>query len=47
MLMAMEPIWENDFSFVVLWLQTRAQVHHAIRAVKLQMTESNEQWSLE
>ena len=41
MLMAMEPIWENDFHSLSYGFRPERSVHHAIRTVKLQMTESN------
>lgn len=42
MLMAMEPIWENDFHSLSYGFRPERSVHHAIRTVKLQMSESNE-----
>lgn len=50
MLMAMEPIWENDFHSLSYGFRPERSVHHAIRTVKLQMTESNEpsgRWIIE
>lgn len=40
MLMAMEPIWENDFHSVSYGFRPERSVHHAIRTVKLQLTDS-------
>jgi retron-type reverse transcriptase len=42
MLIAMEPIWENDFHSLSYGFRPERSVHHAIRTVKLQMTETNE-----
>ena len=42
MLMAMEPIWENDFHSLSYGFRPERSVHHAIRTVKLQLTESND-----
>ena len=50
MLMAMEPIWENDFHSLSYGFRPERSVHHAIRTVKLQMTDSNEskgRWVIE
>jgi len=50
MLMAMEPIWENDFHSLSYGFRPERSVHHAIRTVKLQMTDNNEQrgrWVIE
>jgi len=41
MLMAMEPIWENDFHSLSYGFRPERSVHHAIRTVKLQLTDSN------
>lgn len=35
MLMAMEPIWENDFHSLSYCFRPERRVHHAIRTVKL------------
>lgn len=40
MLMAMEPIWENDFHSLSYGFRPERSVHHAIRMVKLQLTDS-------
>lgn len=40
MLMAMEPIWENDFHSLSYGFRPERSVHHAIRTVKLQLTDS-------
>jgi RNA-directed DNA polymerase len=40
-LMAMEPIWENDFHSLSYGFRPERSVHHAIRTVKLQLTRSN------
>lgn len=40
MLMAMEPIWENDFHSLSYGFRPERSVHHAIRTVKLQLTGS-------
>lgn len=50
MLMAMEPIWENDFHSLSYGFRPERSVHHAIRTVKLQMTdpsESRARWVIE
>jgi len=50
MLMAMEPIWENDFHSLSYGFRPERSVHHAIRTVKLQMTGPNEsrgRWVIE
>lgn len=50
MLMAMEPIWENDFHSLSYGFRPERSVHHAIRTVKLQLTDSNEtrgRWIIE
>ncbi|MBX3324465.1 MAG: reverse transcriptase domain-containing protein [Nitrospira sp.] len=43
MLMAMEPIWESDFHRMSYGFRPARSVHHAIRTVKLQLQESDEQ----
>ena len=40
MLMAMEPIWENDFHSLSYGFRPERSVHHAVRTVKLQLTDS-------
>jgi group II intron reverse transcriptase/maturase len=40
MLMAMEPIWENDFHSLSYGFRPKRSVHHAVRTVKLQLTDS-------
>jgi len=50
MLMAMEPIWENDFHSLSYGFRPDRSVHHAIRTVKLQLTDSTEtkgRWIIE
>lgn len=50
MLMAMEPIWENDFHRLSYGFRPERSVHHAIRTVKLQLTDSNQtkgRWVIE
>nr|WP_317497521.1 group II intron reverse transcriptase/maturase [Idiomarina sp. Sol25] len=50
MLMAMEPIWENDFHSLSYGFRPERSVHHAIRTVKLQLTDGNEtrgRWVIE
>lgn len=42
MLMAMEPIWENDFHSLSYGFRPERSVHHAIRTVKLQLTDISE-----
>lgn len=42
MLMAMEPIWENDFHTLSYGFRPERSVHHAIRTVKLQLTDNTE-----
>jgi len=39
MLMAMEPIWESDFHSLSFGFRPERSVHHAIRVVKLQLTD--------
>lgn len=41
MLMAMEPIWENDFHSLSYGFRPERSVHHAIRTVKLQLTDNS------
>lgn len=41
MLMAMEPIWENDFHSLSYGFRPERSVHHAIRTVQLQLTGSS------
>ncbi len=43
MLMAMEPIWESDFHPVSYGFRPARSVHHAIRTVKMQLQDGNEQ----
>jgi len=40
MLMAMEPIWENDFHSLSYGFRPERSVHHAIRTVRIQLTDS-------
>ncbi|ASJ74596.1 Group II intron-encoded protein LtrA [Granulosicoccus antarcticus IMCC3135] len=40
MLMAMDPIWENDFHSLSYGFRPERSVHHAIRTVKLQLTDN-------
>ena len=50
MLMAMEPIWESDFHTLSYGFRTECSVHHAIRTVKLQLTDCGEtrgRWVIE
>jgi RNA-directed DNA polymerase len=50
MLMAMEPIWESDFHRLSFGFRPERSVHHAIRAVKLQLTDSTDtkgRWVIE
>ena len=42
-LMVMEPIWESDFHSASYGFRPARSVHHAIRAVKLQLQDSGEQ----
>ena len=39
MLMAMEPIWESDFSRYSYGFRPERSVHHAIRTVKVQLQD--------
>ncbi|HEA3202749.1 TPA: group II intron reverse transcriptase/maturase, partial [Aeromonas veronii] len=41
-LMAMEPIWESDSHTLSYGFRPERSVHHAIRTVKLQLTDSGE-----
>jgi group II intron reverse transcriptase/maturase len=41
MLMAMEPIWESDFHRLSYGFRPERSVHHAIRTVKLQLTDGS------
>lgn len=41
MLMAMEPIWENDFHSLSYGFRPERSVHHAVRTVRIQLTDSN------
>jgi Retron-type reverse transcriptase len=43
MLMAMEPIWESDFHPVSYGFRPARSVHHAVRTVKIQLQDGNEQ----
>jgi retron-type reverse transcriptase len=43
MLMAMEPIWESDFHPASYGFRPARSVHHAIRTVKLQLLEGDEE----
>lgn len=43
MLMAMEPIWENDFHSLSYGFMLERSVHHVIRTVKLQLTDFNQE----
>lgn len=50
MLMAMEPIWESDFHPLSYGFRPERSVHHAIRTVKLQLTDCGEtrgRWVIE
>lgn len=50
MLMAMEPIWESDFHTLSYGFRPERNVHHAIRTVKLQLTDCGEtrgRWVIE
>lgn len=40
MLMAMEPIWESDFHRLSYGFRPERSVHHAIRTIKIQMTDN-------
>ncbi|VDA69482.1 reverse transcriptase domain-containing protein [Klebsiella pneumoniae] len=48
--MAMEPIWESDFHTLSYGFRPERSVHHAIRTVKLQLTDCGEtrgRWVIE
>ena len=50
MLMVMEPIWESDFHPLSYGFRPERSVHHAIRTVKLQLTDCREtrgRWVIE
>ena len=50
MLMAMEPIWECDFHSLTYGFRPERSVHHAIRTVKLQLTDCGQargRWVIE
>jgi group II intron reverse transcriptase/maturase len=50
MLMAMEPMWESDFHTLSYGFRPERSVHHAIRTVKLQLTDNKEtrgRWVIE
>ncbi len=50
MLMAMEPIWECDFHSLSYGFRPERSVHHAIRTVKLQLTDCGQargRWIIE
>jgi RNA-directed DNA polymerase len=50
MLMVMEPIWESDFHSLSYGFRPERSVHHAIRTVKLQLTDNHEtrgRWLIE
>ena len=50
MLMAMEPMWESDFHTLSYGFRPERSVHHAIRTVKLQLTDNTEtrgRWVIE
>ncbi|TXE66622.1 DDE-type integrase/transposase/recombinase [Serratia nematodiphila] len=50
MLMAMEPIWESDFHTLSYGFRPERSVNHAIRTVKLQLTDCGEtrgRWVIE
>lgn len=50
MLMAMEPIWESDFHALSYGFRPERSDHHAIRTVKLQLTDYGEtrgRWVIE
>lgn len=50
MLMAMEPIWESDFHRLSFGFRPERSVHHAVRVVKLQLTDSSDtrgRWVIE
>jgi RNA-directed DNA polymerase len=45
MLMAMDPIWESDFHCASYGFRPARSVHHAIRTVKLQLQDSDDERS--
>lgn len=48
--MAMEPIWENDFHSLSYGFRPERSVHHAIRTVRLQLTDTTDtrgRWVIE
>ena len=50
MLMAMQPIWENDFHNLSYGFRPERSVNHAIRTVKLQLTDNTDtrgRWVIE
>lgn len=50
MLMAMEPLWESDFHPASYGFRPERSVHHAIRTVKLQLTDTTDtrgRWVIE
>ena len=50
MLMAMEPIWENDFHRLSYGFRPERSVHHAVRTVKIQLTDGTDtsgRWVIE
>lgn len=50
MLMGMEPLWESDFHPASYGFRPERSVHHAIRAVKLQLTDNTDtrgRWIIE
>jgi len=50
MLMAMEPLWESDFHSTSYGFRPERSVHHAIRAVKLHLTDNTDtrgRWVIE
>ncbi|MGQ7848768.1 reverse transcriptase domain-containing protein [Granulosicoccus sp. 3-233] len=50
MLMAMEPIWESDFHRLSFGFRPERSVHHAIRAVRLQLIDGDDtkgRWVIE
>ncbi|ADP10486.1 putative reverse transcriptase-like protein from putative prophage or plasmid [Erwinia sp. Ejp617] len=44
MLMVMEPIWESDFHTLSYGFRPEPSAHHAIRTVKLPLTDCGEIW---
>ena len=43
MLMAMDPIWESDFHPASYGFRPARSVHHAVRTIKMQLQDGNEQ----